>query len=276
MKANPSCNLQIDYSGMTGERRLPFVISLNLEDSILTPSENEHQKFCYDIVGVGNDQPQDADLNHLLFGICPFIKEEDIVDLSVSINDDPQTILWGENAEIKTAENPDQPTGCVGLKLDFPLNKINGYMKVCFSLRTVYTIGPVNVCLFGGNTTATGLTVCGPVCGSSESCESIFYQKESICVPVTITPYATPGTATATCCGTPIIRQGTTCGGEQTSCTFTVTQNLCIEIPISFGAAIETGAASVQCGNVSEEPCDCSETPEEIPTEVRDRRFFLR
>lgn len=35
MKANPSCNLQIDYSGMTGERRLPFVISLNLEDSIL-------------------------------------------------------------------------------------------------------------------------------------------------------------------------------------------------------------------------------------------------
>ena len=65
MKANPSCNLQIDYSGMTGERRLPFVISLNLEDSILTPSENEHQKFCYDIVGVGNDQPQDADLSHL-------------------------------------------------------------------------------------------------------------------------------------------------------------------------------------------------------------------
>ena len=119
MKVNPSCNLQIDYSGMTGERRLPFVISLNLEDSILTPSENEHQKFCYDIVGVGNDQPQDADLSHLLFGICPFIKEEDIVDLSVSINDDPQTILWGENAEIKTAENPDQPTGCVGLKLDF-------------------------------------------------------------------------------------------------------------------------------------------------------------
>ena len=71
-------------------------------------------------------------------------------------------------------------------------------MKVCFSLGTVYTIGPVNVCLFGGNTTATGLTVCGPVCGSGESCESIFYQKESICVPVTITPYATPGTATAT------------------------------------------------------------------------------
>ena len=123
MKANPSCNLQIDYSGMTGERRLPFVISLNLEDSILTPSENEHQKFCYDIVGVGNDQPQDADLSHLLFGICPFIKEEDIVDLSVSINDDPQTILWGENAEIKTAENPDHPTGCIGLKLDFPLNE---------------------------------------------------------------------------------------------------------------------------------------------------------
>ena len=31
-------------------------------------------------------------------------------------------------------EDADQPTGCVGLKLDFPLNKITGYMKVCFSL----------------------------------------------------------------------------------------------------------------------------------------------
>ena len=269
--------MQIDYSGMTGERRLPFVISLNLEDSILTPSENEHQKFCYDIVGVGNDQPQDADLNHLLFGICPFIKEEDIVDLGVSINDDPQTILWGENAEIKTAENPDQPTGCVGLKLDFPLNKITGYMKVCFSLGTVYTIGPVNVCLFGGNTTATGLTVCGPVCGSGESCESIFYQKESICVPVTITPYATPGTATATCCGNAdqYVREQPV--AESRHLARLRSLRICVsEIPISFGAAIETGAASVQCGNVSEEPCDCSETPEETPTEVRDRRFFLR
>ena len=276
MATNPTCNLQIDYSRVSGKKILPFLISLNLEESILTPTETEYQKLCYDITGIGDDKSQYADLSHLLFGICPSIREEDIVDLTVSINDDPQTILWGENVEIKTSEHPDPPTGCIGLKLDFPLNKISGHMKVCISLRTAYPVGPVNVCLFGGNTTATGLSICGPSCGPTESCESVFYQKESICVPVTVTPYATPGTATATCCGTPVIRPGATCEHKQTSCTFTITQNLCIEIPISFGAAIETGTASVQCGTVSEEPCDCSDSPEELSSDARERRFFLR
>lgn len=34
--------------------------------------------------------------------------------------------------------------------------------------------------------------------------------------------------------------------GNQTSCSFTITQSLCIEIPISFGAVIETGTPTVQ------------------------------
>ena len=119
-------------------------------------------------------------------------------------------------------------------------------MQICFTTTSVFEIGPVNICVFGGNVTATGLTICGPVCGEVQSCQSVFYQTETVCVPVTVTPFATPGTATATCCGDPIISTEPTCPGMRSSCTFTITQRICIQVPISFGAVIETGDAAVQ------------------------------
>ena len=283
MIAKSTCDYEADYSTIPGDRILPFIFSLNLEDSILYPSKGEYQKFCYDITAVGQDSPHYADLSHFLFGICSTITKENIIEITVSINGKPQTVVWGDNVEIKTADKPDNPTGCTGLKFDFPLNKIVGYMKVCISLRTPYSIGPVNVCLYGGGTTATGLTVCGPSCGGDEPCESVFYQKETVCVPVKVTPFAKPGTAKATCCGDPIVSTGNQCMGNQTSCSFTITQSLCIEIPISFGAVIETGSAVVKCGTPSEEECDCSEPDDaevvdalQNTVDTRERRFFNR
>lgn len=58
-------------------------------------------------------------------------------------------------------------------------------MQVCITLAKKYPVGPVNVCVYGGNVTATGLAICGPVCGDLPSCESTFYQTETVCVPVT-------------------------------------------------------------------------------------------
>lgn len=81
--------------------------------------------------------PQYADLSHFLLNICSTITREDISEITVSINDDPQTIIWGENVEFKTKENPDPPTECIGLKFVFPLNKEIGYMKICFSLKNL-------------------------------------------------------------------------------------------------------------------------------------------
>ena len=55
-----------------------------------------------------------------------------------------------------------------------------------------------------------------------------------------------------------------------------------MEIPISFGAVVETGTAVVQCGNVSETECNCSDNEPEISTsapkngEVKEYRFFNR
>lgn len=282
MERNETCNYQIDYSLISGEKVLPFIVSLNLDESVFYPSEGEYQKFCYDIIGVGQDTSQYADLSYFLFGICSAITEEDIADITVSINGDPQTIIWGENIEIKTPEKPDNPTGCVGLKFDFPLNKVLGIMKVCIWLRTPYPIGPMNVCMYGGGITATGLEICGPSCDENIPCDRTFYQKETVCVPVKVTPFAKPGVAKAVCCGEPIVRPGGECSGNQTSCTFTITQNLCVEIPISFGADIETGKAVVRCGDASEKECDCSagEIEKSVETqrneETRERRFFNR
>lgn len=113
-----------------------------------------------------------------MLGICGTITKDDIVDITVVKNGEPQTVVWGDNVEIKTADKPDNPTGCIGLKFDFPLKKLSGVMQVCISLRTPYSIGPVNVCLYGGGTTAMGLAICGPTCGGTKPCESVFsYNK---------------------------------------------------------------------------------------------------
>lgn len=280
-----ACVNSIDYSQIEGNRILPFTFTLNLEDSVLYPQTGEKQKFCYDIEGVGEDTSKFADLSHFLFGICSTITREDISDITVVVNGVPQMVIWGDNVEIKTEEKPDNPTGCVGLKFDFPLDKVDGIMQVCITFNKIYAVGPMNVCVFGGNTTATGLAICGPSCGGPTPCESTFFQKETVCVPVTVTPFATPGTAKANCCGKPVISLDDKCPGTKKSCSFTITQTLCIEIPIAFGAVIETGSAVVQCGEVSETPCDCSAEPSEV-SEVenqdveeevrRGRRYFNR
>lgn len=279
------CVNSVDYSKVEGNRILPFQFTLNLEKSVLYPNEGQKQRFCYEIEGVGEDSSRFADLSHFLFGICETITREDIAEITVTVDSVPKQIIWGDNVEIKTEDKPDNPTGCIGLKLDFPLDKVNGFMEVCITLHKTYAVGGMNVCIFGGNTTATGLMICGPVCGSQMPCESTFFQNETVCVPVTVTPFATPGTAKAGCCGRPIITPDGECPGNRTSCSFTIKQKLCIEIPIKFGAVIETGSAVVQCGEVSEVPCDCSGEensgglsgiPDGEAEMPRSRRYFNR
>lgn len=282
--ANQSfCMNEVDFSEVTGERILPFRFVLNIEDSILEPEEGEKQRFCYDVEGVGEDTSRYADLSHFLLGICDEIRQEDIEKITVVIDGEEQDVVWGENVEIKTEEKPDVPTGGWGLKIDFPLNKTDGIMQVCITMQRIYDVGPVNIWVFGGNVTATGLSICGPVCnGGQMPCRRVFYQRERVCVPVTVRPFATPGTARTVCCGNPVVSQGSQCPGNQGPCTFNVTQTLCIEIPIEFGAVVETGTASVQCGTVSETPCDCtdetiSEQNEEKNTvNVRTLRYRIR
>lgn len=284
MAVKAACVNSVDYSKVEGNRILPFLFTLDLEKSILYPTSGEKQKFCYEVEGVGQDTSRFADLSHFLLGICETITREEIAEITVEIDGVPQTVIWGDNVEIKTEDHPDNPTGCIGLKFDFPLDKVDGVMEVCITLNKTFAVGPVNVCVFGGNTTATGLAICGPACGEESPCQSTFFQNETVCVPVTVTPFATPGEAKANCCGSPVVHPGGQCPGNQTSCSFTITQRLCIEIPITFGAVIETGNAVVQCGEVSQMPCDCSDDTTGDPADGneadengrRSRRYFNR
>ena len=280
MKTITTCSKTADYSKVAGERILPFLFALNETDSILYPEEGQQQKFCYDVTGIGMEGPQYADLSRFSLGICKDITKEDIADVTVVVDGVKKEVIWGTNVEIKTEEKSDSTSECVGINFDFPLNRITGEMQVCITMKNPYAIGPVTICVRGGREMADNLTICGPVCGSTPSCESTFYQKETVCVPVTVTPFATSKNATARCCGEPVVAKQNGCPKGEKACTFTVTQPLCIEISIEFGADIDTGTASVICGDVSKTGCDCNGVEDATVTDeynmARRTRFLNR
>lgn len=248
------CNLVIDYSTVLGDRILPFQVSLNLPNSNLDPAVGENQRFCYDVVAVGEDTSLFADLSHLVLGICSEIPAEEIVNISVIINGVAQDVVFGDggNVELRTADRPDPPTGCPGLKFDFPLDKVFGTMRICFELTTARKVAGIDVCLFGGNTTAEGLQICGPICESQErGCPVIGYQRSTVCVPVTVTPFARVGTPITSCCGQPIVTAGSVCPPNGGVCRFTISQQICVAVPVEFGARAVAGTPSVQCGEAS-------------------------
>ncbi len=251
------CLEEIDYSTIIGQRVLPFVIELDSDDSDLFPAPGDNQRFCYNIIGEGLDLPLYADLSHLVLGICPNIPASEILNISVIRDGIEEDIDFGPdgNVQLRSPENPDPPTGCPGLKFNFGLDKVAGVMSICFELATEYPIGPTVVCLFGGNVTVNQLSICGPVCSAIQTCEATAYQPFSVCVPVTVTPFAIPGDTTTVCCGPPTVTPGTpTCPGvENGSCTFTITQNICVAVPIEFGATPVVGNPFVQCGTASAE-----------------------
>lgn len=85
----------------------------------------------------------------------------------------------------------------------------------------------------------------------STPCEVIAYQKADVCVPITVKPDVTTGTITTICCGTPEIKQGSQCSGGATECSFTVTQTVCVKVPLTFGADATVGQAGIDCGEPS-------------------------
>lgn len=80
----------------------------------------------------------------------------------------------------------------------------------------------------------------------NQTCPAIGYQSASICVPVTVTPYAQTGVTTTKCCGTPVVTPGiAVCGGiKNGSCAFTITQDICVAVPVEFGAVRWATASS--------------------------------
>lgn len=259
MPAQLLCNTLIDYSSLPGSV-LPFTVQLDLVNSILTPALGEYQRFCYIVTGVGSDTSEQKNLSHWVLGICDQITEGDIIQdtITVVIGSEPQTVIFGTNVVLGI----DPTTGCSGLKFDFGLNKISGtldsVMQVCFELTSPYTVGPNLVCLKGGTTTESGLSICGPSCGELPPCETFTYQTATVCVPVTVTPTAVTGTTRTMCCGDPIVTPGAIqCPSSARTCHFTISQQVCIEVPVTFGAVADVGKPHITCESTSSEGCSC-------------------
>lgn len=93
------------------------------------------------------------------------------------------------------------------------------------------------------------------------ACSNAFYQTDLISVPIKVAPYAKAGPCSTVCCGSPIITVGNDCQGEAgRTCEFTITQKICVKLPLRFGAAVKVEHARIQCGGLSETECDCQHT----------------
>jgi hypothetical protein len=96
------------------------------------------------------------------------------------------------------------------------------------------------------------------------TCPTVGYQSASICVPVTVTPFANAEPTTTKCCGTPVVVPGKIAcdGAKNGTCLFTISQDICISVPVSFGAVATVGDTYVTCNGASaDDICtDCSGT----------------
>lgn len=236
---------------------LPFVFELDLTASNLDPGPGQNQRFCYKVTGVDNGRCHSADLSHFVLGICDRISENQVTNISVTINGMDQTVDygWKGNVELLLPQNPDRHTGCIGLRFKFGVNKSGGQMQFCFELTEPYPIGPNPVCLYGGGVAAEGLSICGPVCEEVGTCETAAYQPLSVSVPVTVEPFVREGEATTFCYGDPtVIREPARCDYiDKETCTFVITQNICVKVPVTFGANATVGRATVRCGEATGE-----------------------
>ena len=88
-----------------------------------------------------------------------------------------------------------------------------------------------------------------------EKCDTRALQTATVCVPVTIAPFAKVGTIVTECCGKPEVSQKhSKCKGiENGSCKFTISQKIKVEIPVEFGANTTVGGTFVECDKME---CD--------------------
>jgi len=86
----------------------------------------------------------------------------------------------------------------------------------------------------------------------NQSCETTTYQMATVNVPITVTPTANTGDINTVCCGSPTITpcscKCTYTGDETGSCSYIISQNICIEVPIEFSATACVGDPCVECG----------------------------
>ena len=87
-------------------------------------------------------------------------------------------------------------------------------------------------------------------------CDKTAVQCVDVVLPMVLTPTATAGTVTTTCSGSPTVNCVTAADGL--SCMVTVTQRVCVSIPVRFGVEEEPETVTIACGGTdAESECTC-------------------
>ena len=93
------------------------------------------------------------------------------------------------------------------------------------------------------------------------TCPANIYREVELCLPVAVKPFATVQNPTVRCCGGPIVHLSyEPCHGRpDVDCSFTISQRICVAIPVEFGAEVETGMVHIECADdATTRPCqDC-------------------
>lgn len=102
--------------------------------------------------------------------------------------------------------------------------------------------------------------------GDKEICSAFAFQEASVCVPVEVIPYAKSGDVKVFCKGEPIIDSGCIeCPGSiDSKCHFTITQKICVKVPVEFGANTLVGNPHIKCDKASSHNiCKRCDVPDE-------------
>ena len=109
--------------------------------------------------------------------------------------------------------------------------------------------------------------------GKLETCPTVGSREATVCLPVTVCPYAVTGPVSVHCCGEAEVAANCRCKGKVNgTCDFTISQKLRVDVPVEFGATVNIGETYVDCGcpevdgygedYESEFDCKCEEKEE--------------
>ena len=268
-------NLEIEGSPISEGTILPFVIELDAGNSNLYPATNENQRFSYNVTGIGTENSKFADLSHLVLGICDQILQDEIVNISMTIDGVEQDVGLeaGGIVQLTNRQNSDKISEYPGLKFDINLDKTHGKMCFSFELTQPYPIGRNKVYLVGNNTVINEVSTYGPISHELQDGYVHTYQDASVYIPVEITPHADSGEMKTSCCGEPTVTFHEDRGSGKYC--FTIIQPICVEVPLEFSAEALLGSLHVKCGEEGDTGCEpvceeidtgCEPVCEEIDT----------
>ena len=89
-------------------------------------------------------------------------------------------------------------------------------------------------------------------------CKNVVHEDLSISAQVVIDPIVDIGPITTHCVSRPEIIPGDGKCTPSGRCSFVVRQRICVEVPITFGAATTADPLGFACHGADAGPCDCS------------------